>query len=113
METRLAELERKKAAITAKEKQLKARLAGEKRKKENHTKMVLGGALFGVLKRELPEDRKDLDLYGRAVKAVFARKQFELGELINNEYQRLQTEQRIADIDNGTAHLQAHDLIEE
>lgn len=92
LEQRLAELEKKKAVITAREKQLKAKLAGEKRKKENHTKMVLGGALFGVLKHELPEERKDLDLYGRAVKAVFTRKQFELGELINSEYRRLQNE---------------------
>ena len=93
LQTRLAELEKKKAAITAKEKQLKAKLSTEKRKKENHTKMVLGGALFGVLKNDIPDERKDLDLYGRAVKAVFARKQFELGEMISNEYRRLKNEQ--------------------
>lgn len=113
LEMRLADLEKKKSAIVAKEKQLKAKLSTEKRKQENHTKMVLGGAVFGILKNEVPTERKDLDLYGRALKAVFTRKQFELGEMINNEYQRLQNEQRIAEIENGTADLQEHDLIEE
>lgn len=49
---------RKYLVFTAKEKQLKAKLSAEKRKKENHCKMVLGGAIFGVLKNEVPTDRK-------------------------------------------------------
>lgn len=93
-EKQLEELEKKKSAIIAKEKQIKAKMSGEKRKKENHAKMVLGGAVFGVLKSELPADRKELDLYGRALKKVFENKQEPLLQMINVEYQRLKKEQQ-------------------
>ena len=88
-EKQLADLEKKKSAITAREKQIKAKMSGEKRKKENHAKMVLGGAVFGVLKSSLPTDRKELDLYGRALKKVFENKQDALRQMIDAEYQRL------------------------
>lgn len=92
-EKRLEELDKKKKAIIAKEKQIKAKMSGEKRKKENHAKMVLGGAVFGVLKSELPTDRKELDLYGRALKKVFENKEDALRQMIDSEYQRLKREQ--------------------
>lgn len=92
-EKRLEELDKKKKAIIAKERQIKAKMSGEKRKKENHAKMVLGGAVFGVLKdHPLPTDRKELDLYGRALKAVFQKNEGKLVELIEHEYQRLKME---------------------
>lgn len=92
-EKQLEQLQKKKSAIVAKEKQIKAKMSGEKRKKENHAKMVLGGAVFGVLKSELPTDRKELDLYGRALKKVFENKEDALRQMIDNEYQRLRREQ--------------------
>ena len=92
-EKRLEELDKKKKAIIAKERQIKAKMSGEKRKKENHAKMVLGGAVFGVLKSELPADRKELDLYGRALKKVFENKQEPLRQMIDAEYQRLKAAQ--------------------
>ena len=94
-EKQLADLEKKKSAITAREKQIKAKMSGEKRKKENHAKMVLGGAVFGVLKSELPTDRKELDLYGRALKKVFENKQEPLLQMIDAEYQRLKAAQPV------------------
>lgn len=87
-EKQLAELEKKKNAITARQRQIKAKMGKEKRAKENHTKMVLGGSVFGVLKKhDLPEDRKQLELYGNAVKAVFQKHEGKLVELIEQEYQ--------------------------
>ena len=92
-EKQLEQLQKKKSAIVAKEKQIKARMSKEKRAKDNHTKMVLGGAVFGVLKdHPLPTDRKELDLYGRALKAVFQKNEGKLVELIEHEYQRLKME---------------------
>lgn len=90
LQDRLAELEQKKNKIKAQEKRLKAQLAGEKRKKENHAKMILGGAVFGLLKDQLPADRKDLDLYGRALKAVLAADS-ELAQKVTEEYEKLRT----------------------
>ena len=87
-EKQLQELEQKKNVIIAKQKKIKAKMSGEKRKKENHTKMVLGGAVFGVLKKhDLPDDRKELELYGNAVKAVFQKHEGKLVEMIAQEYQ--------------------------
>lgn len=94
LENQLAELEEKKNKIVAKEKQLKARLSNEKRKKENHAKMVLGGAVFGVLKNHVPSDRKELDLYGRAVKAVFIKNEERLTEMINSAFETLKAEKK-------------------
>ena len=95
LENRLAELEKKKSVIAAQEKKLKSQLSSEKRKKENHTKMVLGGAVFGVLKDHVPTDRKELDLYGRALKAVLQNENLRhtIVGMIDAEYQTLKIEQ--------------------
>lgn len=92
-EKQLEELQKKKNAIIAKEKQVKAKLSKEKRAKENHAKMVLGGAVFGVFKDKLPTERKELTLYGIALKKVIQANEGKLSELIDNEYMSLLIEQ--------------------
>ena len=70
LEKKLAELEQKKRGIVNQEQRLKSQISTERRKKENHCKMVLGGAVYGYLKDQLPDDKKDLELYGWALKDV-------------------------------------------
>ena len=70
LEKRLEELQKKKRGIVNEEQRLKSQLTAEKRKQENHCKMVLGGAVYGYLKDKLPSDNKDLELYGWALKHI-------------------------------------------
>lgn len=89
-EKQLAALEKKKAALAAKEKQIKAKMSGTKRAREDHAKMVIGGALFGILKKHgVPEDRKQLRIYGNAVRDIFQANEAKLTELIEGRYQKL------------------------
>ncbi len=92
-EKQLEELQKKQDALKAKEKQIKAKMSKEKRAKENHAKMVLGGAVFGILKDNIPTDRKELELYGWALKAVIQKNKDKLSDMIENEYITLQIEQ--------------------
>lgn len=93
-EKQLAALEKKKAAIAAKEKQIKAKMSGTKRAREDHAKMVIGGALFGVLKKHgIPEDRKQLRIYGNAIRDVLQASEATLVERIEARYQKLLLEQ--------------------
>lgn len=93
LEKRLAEIEKQQRGLNTKKQQIKSQLSAEKRKKENHCKMVLGGAVFGYVKEDLPEDRKDLEVYGWAVKAAIEEFGDEFIEAIQRHYNRLQIEQ--------------------
>ena len=64
----------------------------QERKKENHIKMVLGGAAFGVFQNDVPTERKELDLYGRAFKNVLKRFESKLADYTREEYNKLTTE---------------------
>lgn len=92
LEKRIAEIEKQQRGLTTKKNQLKSRLSAEKRKQENHCKMVLGGAVYGYVKEDLPEDRKDLELYGWALKAAIEEDPNFLGAVRRN-YERLKADQ--------------------
>ena len=92
LEQQLAALEKKKRGLITKEQRLKSQLSAEKRKQENHCKMVLGGAVYGFVKEDLPEDRKDLELYGWAVKTAIEKDPNFLATVKQN-YERLKAEQ--------------------
>lgn len=92
LEKRIAEIEKQQRGLTTKKNQLKSRLSAEKRKQENHCKMVLGGAVYGYVADELPADRKDLELYGWALKAAIEADPKFLGAVRRN-YERLKADQ--------------------
>lgn len=87
-EKQLADLEKRKEALLARERQIKARMGQVTRQQENHAKMTLGGAVFGILKRhDVPiADRQLLKLYGDAVKAVFQKHEAMMVREIEEEY---------------------------
>ena len=93
LEKRLADLQEKKQQIAAREQRIKLRISAENRKKENHCKMVLGGAVYGYVKSDLPEDRKDLELYGYALKAAIEAAGAHFIEAVNANYAKLKAKQ--------------------
>jgi hypothetical protein len=99
LQQRLAELEQKKRGIINKEQQLRSQISAEKRKKENHCKMVLGGAVYGFVKDELPDDRKDLELYGYALKATIEAAGPDFLQVILSRYNELKAKQAEAATD--------------
>ena len=93
LEKRLAEIEKQQRGLNTRKQQIKSQMSAEKRKADNHCKMVLGGAVYGYVKNDLPKDRKELELYGWALKAAIEEFGDKFTEAIQRNYERLQTEQ--------------------
>ena len=60
LEERIAKLQEKQAQLKAQEKSLRAKQSAEKRKKDTHRKIVMGGAVESVL--GLPLQDEDIQL---------------------------------------------------
>lgn len=92
LEKRLADIEAKKRGLVTQEQRIKSQMSAERRKRENHCKMVLGGAIYGYVTDELPADRKDLETFGWALKAAIEADPKFLGAVRRN-YERLKADQ--------------------
>ena len=112
-EKQLENLQKKQSVLKAKEKQLKAMMSEKKRAKENHIKMVLGGAVLGVLGEKVPTDRAELKLYGFALKAVFQKDKAKLADLIDTEFMNLLIEQEKKEQEEKQQEVQEENTIAE